>query len=121
MIEQNLKIALKHSKVSVATPTRGPKQRISAFKCTRRWSFNLDVNFTGSIKANRSSTFTAAISTSDCKKNYLKNTRTTLYSKHTRYSLYLVFLASIGVFHCFSEKKPSGVYKIIDIKYINLF
>ena len=66
-MEQNLKIALKHSKVSVATPTRGPKRRISAFKWTRRWSFNLDVIFDGSIKANKSSTFAAAISTSDCK------------------------------------------------------
>lgn len=68
-IEQNLKIALKHSNTSVATPTRGPKRIISAFKCTRRWSLTLDVIFEGSIKANRSSTFAAATLTSDYKKD----------------------------------------------------
>src|SRR6266567_6060633 len=65
-IEQNLKIALKHSNTSVATPISGPKQRISAFKCARRWSLSLDVIFDGSIMANKSRTFAAATLMSDC-------------------------------------------------------
>ena len=71
-IEQNLKIALKHLKVSIATLTRGPKRRISAFKCTRRCNLSLDVIFDGSIMANRLSTFAMAISMSNWKQSVMK-------------------------------------------------
>src|ERR1700722_10143447 len=64
-MEQYLKIALKHSKVSVATPTSGPKRRISASRCDRRCSLIFVVIFDGSIIANRSSTFAAAKRISD--------------------------------------------------------
>ena len=67
-MEQYLKIALKHSKTSVATPTRGPKRRISACKCARRWSLSFDVILDGSIMPKRSSTFAAATLTSALQK-----------------------------------------------------
>jgi hypothetical protein len=60
-ISENGVEALKH------TPTSGPNWRISAFKCTRRWSLILEVIFDGSFIANRSRTFAAVTSTSDCK------------------------------------------------------
>lgn len=64
-MEQYLNIALKHSNTSVATPTRGPKRRISDFKWVRRWSLILDTIFEGSTVAKRSRTFATATSMSD--------------------------------------------------------
>ena len=63
-IEQNRKIALKHSKVSVATPRRGPNRMISWRKWARRWYFIFRITLLGSIREAISRTLAAAVSTS---------------------------------------------------------
>ena len=63
-MEQKRNIALKHSKASVATPTRGPNRMISSRRWTNRWSLIFSTIFVGSIMANMSRTFAAAISMS---------------------------------------------------------
>jgi hypothetical protein len=67
-MEHMRKTALKHSKISVATPTKGPNRRTSSYKCASRWSLILSTIRFGSIMTKRSRTFPAAISRSRCDK-----------------------------------------------------
>ncbi len=60
-IEQKRKIALKHSKISVATPMSGPKAVISSMVWVRRWSFIFEMIFVESRAANASRTFATAV------------------------------------------------------------